>query len=509
MTTKLPATHVVIPDLQITPDTPTDHIKWIGAYLEDLLSRREGRVEVIQLGDWHDMSSLSSYDKPGSKNAEGQRIEADLIAGNKQIAVLSAYLDRADTARKKKNLPKIRRTHLRGNHEDRLFRLVRDDVKFEGVFGPKSFAWAQHGWKVVEFKEVLFIDGIAYSHFFYNPMTGRPYSGNNIELRLKTIGCSFTMGHQQLHLTGMRQTITGVQRGLVSGACLEENHRVLTSDLRYIPLKDLNAGDQIVSFDEEVAGRRSRRFKTGTVLAAKTVEKETLRVTLDNGKEFIVTPDHLWLTRIGGPSSVREGATYMWRTTEQLRKGTRVSQPLAEWEEDTSYEAGYLSGILDGEGCFYTRETTGGVVGQLSFAQKPGLVMDKTLAIVKDKFGLDGSSYSADRSADTVRFKGGLASVAMILGAIRPVRLLAKFKPEYLGRVTNKKGGDPKVVSIEPCGVKSIRMVDVDAKTMIVEGYAHHNCYLHDEDYVGPQGNDEWRGIVVCNEVKDGTTVLT
>lgn len=214
-----PSTHVVIPDTQITPETPVEHIEQIGKYLYDLLSKREGRVEVIQIGDWHDMSSLSSYDRPGSKGAEGQRIQADLDCGNVQIAVLSKYLDAADKVRKAKGWRKINRTHLRGNHEDRLFRLVRDDVRFEGVFGPQSFHWKQHGWKTVEFKEVIFIDGIAYSHFFYNPMTGRPYSGNNIELRLKTIGCSFTMGHQQVHLTGMRQTIAGVQRGLVSGVC--------------------------------------------------------------------------------------------------------------------------------------------------------------------------------------------------------------------------------------------------------------------------------------------------
>jgi len=214
-----PSTHVFIPDTQITPDTPTDHIKWIGMYLEDLLSKRENRIEIIQIGDWHDMSSLSSYDKAGSKNAEGQRIEADLTAGNEQIAILSGYLDQADKIRMAKGWKKMGRHHFRGNHEDRLFRLVREDVRFDGLFGPKSFDWQKHGWRTTEFKELKFIDGIAYSHFFYNPMTGRPYSGNNIELRLKTIGCSFSMGHQQVHLTGMRQTIAGVQRGLVSGAC--------------------------------------------------------------------------------------------------------------------------------------------------------------------------------------------------------------------------------------------------------------------------------------------------
>jgi len=30
------------------------------------------------------------------------------------------------------------------------------------------------------------------------------------------------------------------------------------------------------------------------------------------------------------------------------------------------------------------------------------------------------------------------------------------------------------------------------------------SCYEHDEDYMGPQGNRHWRGILVLHEVKDG-----
>jgi Calcineurin-like phosphoesterase len=35
-------------------------------------------------------------------------------------------------------------------------------------------------------------------------------------------------------------------------------------------------------------------------------------------------------------------------------------------------------------------------------------------------------------------------------------------------------------------------------------GIVAGSFYLHDESYRGPQGNNEWRGIVVLNEVKDG-----
>lgn len=37
--------------------------------------------------------------------------------------------------------------------------------------------------------------------------------------------------------------------------------------------------------------------------------------------------------------------------------------------------------------------------------------------------------------------------------------------------------------------------------TSIITG----SCYLHDEDYMGPQGNRHWRGLLVLNDVKDGT----
>jgi hypothetical protein len=31
------------------------------------------------------------------------------------------------------------------------------------------------------------------------------------------------------------------------------------------------------------------------------------------------------------------------------------------------------------------------------------------------------------------------------------------------------------------------------------------SCYEHDEDYMGPQGNKHWRGILVCHEVSNGS----
>ena len=57
--------HAMIPDTQVTPDTPTDHLEWIGHYLAEI------RPDVIvHIGDHADMESLSSYDR-GKKASEG------------------------------------------------------------------------------------------------------------------------------------------------------------------------------------------------------------------------------------------------------------------------------------------------------------------------------------------------------------------------------------------------------------------------------------------------------
>lgn len=209
-------THLVIPDTQCKPGAPLDHMRWIGQYILD----RKPDV-VIQLGDNWDFPSLSSYDK-GKKAMENRRVADDIQAGNEGIALLDAPTNKANWSRRKRGTDQYlpRKVLLRGNHEDRLRRAIEDNAQLDGVL---SFdLLLSPGWETHDFLEVVFIDGVAYSHFFANPMTGRPYGGL-INTRLKTIGHSFTAGHQQTLDTGMRfiHSADGPrqQRGLVAGAC--------------------------------------------------------------------------------------------------------------------------------------------------------------------------------------------------------------------------------------------------------------------------------------------------
>lgn len=205
--------HLVIGDCQVKDDVPTAHLSWIGQYIVDQFAGQD--LSIINIGDFWDMPSLSSYDK-GKKSMEGRRYKADIAAGNRGNDLLCEPLKRYNKGRRKQWWPK---KHLcLGNHEDRITRACEADAQLEGVISLDDLNAKQWGWTVHPFLEVVDIDGISYSHYFYNPNTGRPYCGDNLLLRLKTIGRSFTMGHQQ----GLKYTMRAVGRtwhhGLVIGS---------------------------------------------------------------------------------------------------------------------------------------------------------------------------------------------------------------------------------------------------------------------------------------------------
>jgi hypothetical protein len=206
-----PATHVVIPDTQVKDGVLTDHLRWAGLYVGDSLGDRKN-VTIIRLGDDHDMPSLSSYDR-GKRASEGLRYRADIDAGNAGLALFDSSLKEASPRRWKP-----RKIKLRGNHEHRITRAADDAAFLEGTVTLNDLDDERLGWEVHEFLEPVDVDGVLYAHYFYNPNTGKPYGGQSVDTRLKTIGHSFTMGHQQGLLYGLRDTIRGRHHGLVAGS---------------------------------------------------------------------------------------------------------------------------------------------------------------------------------------------------------------------------------------------------------------------------------------------------
>jgi hypothetical protein len=77
--------HIFVPDTQIRPGVPTDHLSWISEYIIE-----KKYPKIIVGGDWWDFKSLGSHDLPGSLALEGTRVEEDVYVGNEAFKRFSA-----------------------------------------------------------------------------------------------------------------------------------------------------------------------------------------------------------------------------------------------------------------------------------------------------------------------------------------------------------------------------------------------------------------------------------
>lgn len=219
--TRRKPTHLVIPDTQCKPDEDLDHLYWAGRYAAD----RKPDV-IIHLGDHWDMPSLSSYEKRGSKWFEGRRVKEDIDAGNTGLHLFEQGLLEGGWRPKRKVL-------LRGNHEDRITRWLSENPSYEGLMGFQDFDDEKLGWEVIPFLTPIEIDGVTYAHYFYNPSTGRSYSGS-VDTMLRNIGFTFTMGHQQGRRIGARELTNGrTLRGLVCGSYYQHDEEYRGPQARF------------------------------------------------------------------------------------------------------------------------------------------------------------------------------------------------------------------------------------------------------------------------------------
>lgn len=179
--------HLIIPDTQVKPGVPTDHLRWAGRYI---LERKPD--VIVHLGDHWDMPSLSAWDK-GKLQMEGRRYRADVEAGNTGLRLLDEPTVDANRKRKEPYTP--RKVLLHGNHEHRISRAVEENSHLEGWMSLDDLN--TRDWEVHPFLEPVTIDGITYAHYFANPMTGKPIGGQALT-RLKTLGHSYVQGHQQV-----------------------------------------------------------------------------------------------------------------------------------------------------------------------------------------------------------------------------------------------------------------------------------------------------------------------
>lgn len=258
--------------------------------------------------------------------------------------------------------------------------------------------------------------------------------------------------------------------------CLASDQRVLTADLRWLPVGELEVGQKLVGFDEHrPTPITKRRYLSSEVVGLEHRRAEVFRLILSDGTELKATAEHPWI--VSGESGGQR-----WRRTHELRRGrSKLPRFFDPWRELSTYDAGWMAGILDGEGSVgHYRSNPAAPRGtsgpQLSIAQKPGQILDRARELLSRwdvRYNLTGPDNTS--GAHHIQI-GRKSDVARVLGMTRPIRLLTKFLPEWFSRLCGESRAT--VEARESLGIQDIVTFGTTTKTYIAEGFASHNCYI-------------------------------
>lgn len=268
---------------------------------------------------------------------------------------------------------------------------------------------------------------------------------------------------------------------VVGHNCLEKHTKILKTDLTWVEAGALKVGDKLVGFEEEHFPNKPRQIKEAIVTENTIIKKKALKVTLSDGTSIIATPEHKWL------KLSEKGRDYQWCETQYLKVGQRVERFLNPWVQDTSYEAGWLSGFISGEGTLKGSDYRGSSwsVSSIDFCQRPTKVLDQALEYC-DKLNIDIAPLQSKNGGlgkgDTLYTYtlGGKFKTLEYLGKLRINRLIDKIDWNRFGSLKSQSSETLSIVSIEDAGEQEICILGTSTNTYIAEGFAMHNCKKFD-----------------------------
>ena len=210
--------HLIIPDCQVQPGVCVNHLNALGNYIID-----QKPDVIIQIGDFADMHSLSSYDL-GKKAGEGARYEEDITASMAAMQTLFEPIE-AYNAKKRRNKERQYKPELiltLGNHENRIARHVNNYPVLDGRLSTNDLSYDKFGWKVYDFLEVAEAGGIAYSHYFPRNANGQIVQTRrgapNARTQVQREQQSSTSGHLQGLSFHVQQLRDRRAYGLIAGS---------------------------------------------------------------------------------------------------------------------------------------------------------------------------------------------------------------------------------------------------------------------------------------------------
>lgn len=269
------------------------------------------------------------------------------------------------------------------------------------------------------------------------------------------------------------------------GFCLDPSTRVLTADLEWKRIGDIQPGEEVVACDEHGAGGKgqARRMRTAGVVAVRKMQAERFRITFDDGRSVVCTDRHPWLSRKAGTES-------KWRSLSgegnevvgRLKVGTEVRWITKPWDAPT-FEDGWMGGMLDGEGSM-AKDCNGAGV---NVSQRPGPVWDRLVRYASErgynaKVEADGATRDSKHGTTPVPKLAfnRMDEIFRLIGQTRPTRFIGRRwweGKEFPGKRDSGTGWAT-ITSIESLGMGEVVDMQTTTGTYIAEGFVSHNTTL-------------------------------
>lgn len=260
--------------------------------------------------------------------------------------------------------------------------------------------------------------------------------------------------------------------------CLAPEMRVLTSDLRWVPAGDVVEGDTLVGFDEEL---KHTKMRPSIVEGVKRLTRPRVKIITTRGT-LVCSVNHKWVLKGRARTYSKKNYTQLgvsgksgkWIDAQDVRPGDILAYFARPWEHDTSYEGGYLSGLLDGEGCVAKQH------GEVTFAQRPGPVLERYKRGLIDRGFLIADRHQTGGRGDCRSVApNGEAPNIRLLGTLRPIRLMQKSVLTWVGKEpSGKNTRHARVLSVEALPDGEVVAIQTSTKTLMAEGFLSHNCHL-------------------------------
>lgn len=293
-----------------------------------------------------------------------------------------------------------------------------------------------------------------------------------LQYRIELPGGTFiqVLGQSYKSIAGSRHSLTLWDE--LWGSCVTPDVPVLTSDLKWKPVGELQIGEKLIGFDaERDEGQKYRSWKYSTVTDTGRKNMPCMKVRLSDGNSYTATINHPWIARTPNHHNNE------WLRTDQLRVGCKLMKVVRPWEEKLDYASGYIAGALDGEGSL-SYEKNGGA--RLCFSQRKNVMMDEMESLY-DSIGV--TAYDTGKTIPHLAPSGWKTAADLIitrkseimevLGSCRPKRLLPKFDVEKLGRMTAIDYVE--VVSVSEVFEAEVVALSTSTETYITDGFCSHN----------------------------------